>query len=235
MAPIGAGAVVVLVVLRPRLHGREIAYAVVLGVLAMLGGLLEWTVSAGTLGTALIQLPLVAVALLAAVAISGRVGWTQADIGSITFLQQGARPALRNFGLGFVLAAPWALGNIATGPFEEDHFAAGWQVLAALRPGIAEEVWIRVFGITLLYWAFRRYTRARPALLAAALLGTYWFAFLHAPGNPVAALLLGTIQLLPMTFVWLRRGLEMAIGFHVCVDLVRFLAAYLAVSGIWFQ
>jgi hypothetical protein len=39
-----------------------------------------------------------------------------------------------------VLAAPWALGNIATGPFEEDHFAAGWQVLAALRPGIAEEV-----------------------------------------------------------------------------------------------
>jgi hypothetical protein len=235
MAPVAAAAGIVLVVLRPRLSGREIAYAAVLGVLALVGGVLESTVSAGTLGTALVQLPLVVGALLAAVAIARRVGWTEAGIGSITYLERGVRPALRNFGIGFVLAAPWALGNIATGPFEEDHFAAGWQVLAALRPGIAEEVWIRAFVITLLYWAFRRYARAHTALLAAALLGTYWFAFLHVPGNPVLALLFAAMQLLAMTFVWLRRGLEAAIGFHVCVDLVRFLAAYLAFSGIWFQ
>lgn len=235
MAPVGAAAIVVLAVLRPRPSGQEIGYALVLGVLATTGGLLEWSASAGTLGTALAQLPLAVLALLGALAIARRVGWAEADIASITYLGGGAGPALRNFGLGFVLAAPWAFGNIATGPFEEDHFTAGWQVLAALRPGIAEEVWIRAFVISLLYWAFRRYARARTAVLAAALLGTYWFAFLHAPGNPVVALLLAAVQLLPMTIAWLRRGLEAAIGFHFCVDLVRFLAAYLAFSGVWFQ
>jgi hypothetical protein len=235
MAPVGAAAGAVLLVLRPHLSGREVAYAVILGALATAGGVLEWTASAGTLGTALVQLPLVALALLAAVVVARRIGWTQADIGSITYLARGSRRGLRNLGLGFVLAAPWALGNVANGPFEEDHLTAGWQVLAALRPGIAEEVWIRLFVITLLYWAFRRYARARAALLAAALIGTYWFAFLHVPTNPVAALLLGTFQLLPMTYVWLRRGLEAAIGFHLCADLVRFLAAYLAFAGVWFR
>jgi hypothetical protein len=71
--------------------------------------------------------------------------------------------------------------------------------------------------------------------VAAALVGTYWFAFLHAPLNPVVVLLLGTIQVLPMTYLWLRRGLEAAIGFHVCVDVVRFLAGYAAFAGIWFR
>ena len=108
-------------------------------------------------------------------------------------------------------------------------------MLAALHPGVAEEAWARVFIIPLLYWMFRSFARARTAIVAAALVGTYWFAFLHAPLNPVVVLLLGTIQVLPMTYLWLRRSLEAAIGFHVCVDVVRFLAAYAAFAGIWFR
>ena len=81
----------------------------------------------------------------------------------------------------------------------------------------------------------QRGVRARTAIVAAALVGTYWFAFLHAPLSPVVGLLLGSIQVLPMTYLWLRRGLETAIGFHVCVDIVRFLAAYVAFAGIWFR
>jgi hypothetical protein len=82
---------------------------------------------------------------------------------------------LRELGFGFVIAAPWAFGNIAAGPFEEDEIRAGWQVLAALRPGVAEQAWARVFVIALLYWAFRRYARARTAVLTAALLGASVF------------------------------------------------------------
>lgn len=106
-------------------------------------------------------------------------------------------------------------------------------MLAALRPGVAEEIWIRAFPILLLYLVFRRYALACTAMVAAALLGTYWFAFLHMPFNPIGIILLGTIQLLPMTFVWLRRGLEAAIGFHVCVDVIRFLVAFLAFQHVW--
>ena len=107
-------------------------------------------------------------------------------------------------------------------------------MLAAFRPGVAEEAWGRVFVIAALYWAFRRYARAQPAILAAAVLGTYWFAFIHVPFSPVAAVLFAAIQVLPITFLWLRRGLEVAIGFHVCLDPVRFLASYLAVQDVWF-
>jgi hypothetical protein len=82
----------------------------------------------------------------------------------------------------------------------------------ALHPGVAEEAGARVFIIPLLYWVFHSFARARTAIVAAALVGTYWFAFLHAPLSPVVVLLLATIQVLPMTYPWLRRGLEAAIG-----------------------
>jgi hypothetical protein len=237
LVPIAITAAAVLAILRPRPTARELGFALALSLLAMVGGLVEWLASGRTsdLGIALAQLPLVVLSLLAGWAIADRVGWVPLGIGSTTFLTSGAARSLRDFGFGFLLAAPWALGNIANGPFEEDSFRAGWQVFAALHPGVAEEAWARVFIIPLLYWLFRRFARARTAIVAAALVGTYWFAFLHAPLNPVVVLLLGSIQVLPMTLLWLRRGLETAIGFHVCVDIVRFLAAYVAFAGIWFR
>ena len=237
LVPVGVAAAIVLLVLRrPSMSGREIGWAAALGGLAAGGGLLGWLASGHSrdLGIALAQLPLVLLTLLAGWELARRVGWHQAQIGPSVYPSQGVKSALREIGFGFVVAAPWALGNIAAGPFEQDDFRAGWQVLTALHPGVAEEAWARVFVIALLYWVFRRYARARTAVMIAALLGTYWFAFLHAPSNPVIVVLLGTIQVLPMTFLWLRRSLEAAIGFHVCVDLVRFLAAYLAFQGVWF-
>jgi hypothetical protein len=227
----------VLITLRSRPSRRAVLWALTLGLVATAGGLIEWSASgrSSDLAIALAQTPLVLVTLLAGWAIAHRTGWEEVGIGPSTFLSEGTARSLRDFGLGFVLAVPWALGNIATGPFEEDNVQAGWQVLAALHPGVAEEAWGRVFVIAALYWAFSRYARAHPAVLAAAVLGTYWFAFLHAPFNPVAMVLLGTVQVLPMTFLWLRRGLEVAIGFHVCADLVRFCASYLAVRDVWFS
>jgi hypothetical protein len=235
MAPVGVAAVIVLAGLRPEISGRAIGWALVLAALATIGGLIEWSASATSLGIALAQVPLVFVAFLAFWAMADRVGWVAAEVGAPTFLTAGPGRAVRDFGFGVLVAAPWALGNIANGPFAEDRgFHHGWQAFAALRPGVAEEVWIRAFVIVLVYWLFRRYARARIALVIAALLGTYWFAFLHVPFNPATMILLGTLQLLPMTYVWLRRGLEAAIGFHFCVDLIRFLAAVLAFQGIWF-
>lgn len=56
-----------------------------------------------------------------------------------------------------------------------------------------------MFVITALYWVFHRYARARTALLVAVVLATYWFAFLHMPGNPLTALPMA-VQVLPMTY-----------------------------------
>jgi hypothetical protein len=45
--------------------------------------------------------------------------------------------------------------------------------------------------------------------------------------------MIGTLYALPTAYVWLWRGLETAIGFHFCLDLVKFAVAYLFNRGLW--
>jgi hypothetical protein len=234
LAAVAAG---VLVALRRQVGRREVGWALLLGVLAGAAGALEEGAdSLAEVLTGLLQLPLTVVTLLAGWALARRAGWVQAGIGSSLALTAGPARALRVAVLAFLFALPWALSNIVNGPPEEDHVTSGWQaVAAAVRPGIAEEAWGRVFLIAALYVLFRRAARADTALLSAALVSTLWFAFLHAPANPVGALLLALLYGLPITWLFLRRGLEAAIGFHISIDLIRFGAAYLAFTGVWFR
>lgn len=116
MVPIGLAAVTVLVVLSPPLNRTSVGYALVLGALATVGGMIERSASSGGLGTAFAQLPLVSLCFLAVWTIAVRVGWVSAGIGVPTVLTRGWSRGLRDFGVGFALAAPWALGNVATGP-----------------------------------------------------------------------------------------------------------------------
>jgi hypothetical protein len=63
---------------------------------------------------------------------------------------------------------------------------------------------------------------------------TTQFAWVHMPVNVIGVLLLGIMCVLPMTYLYLRRGFEAGIGFHITADAVKFLATYLAFTGIWF-
>ncbi len=112
---------------------------------------------------------------------------------------------------------------------------APWQVLAAAQPAIAEEAWARVFLIALLYVLLRRAASSRAALVGAIIIAGYWFAWLHAYELTISALITtvaaGTLFSLPLTFLWLRRGLEAAIAFHFVIDGARFAFAYLANVG----
>jgi hypothetical protein len=92
-----------------------------------------------------------------------------------------------------------------------------------------------VLVIGALFLLLRHVATAQTALLTSALVATYWFAFLHLPANPLGTVLLGTIFVLPMTYLYLRRGLEAAIGFHICANLVKFIAAYLVAADMWFR
>jgi hypothetical protein len=204
LVPVGVAAIVIIAVLRDVGSRRELVVAVVVAALATIGGLVEATTGAIAVGWAWAQLPLVALTLLAGWSIARRVGWADVGIGSSMSVVHGIGRGLRDAALGLALAVPWALGNIANGLFAEDVVSSGWQVVAALRPGVAEEAWARVFVITGLYWLFRRYARAHTAFLVAFAVGTYWFAFLHLPGDPGAALFMAVIQVIPMTYLWLR-------------------------------
>ena len=68
----------------------------------------------------------------------------------------------------------------------------------------------------------------RAAWLGAILVGVYWFAYIHGkPGDVISAVLVGSLFNLPLTFVWMRRGLESAMGFHFVMDGLRWLVVLL--------
>jgi hypothetical protein len=228
-------AVAVLVRLRQRLDRRELGYAAALGATATVGGLVGWAATrvANDLVWAGVQLPLVVLTLLAGWRAARHAGCAPAELGTVRLLVDGAGPALRSALFGIVLALPWALGNLVFGQYLEDRIVEPWQPLVALLPGVAEESWARAFVVPILFLAFRRVATAPVALRAAAVAATYWFAFLHTPTSPVGVVLIGSLWVLPMTYLWLRRDLETAIGFHVCIDFVRFVAAYLVLHGAW--
>jgi hypothetical protein len=69
-----------------------------------------------------------------------------------------------------------------------------WQPLATVMFGVSEEAWRGVPD-------FRRTARAATALMAAAAMATCWFALVHMPGNPVGALLLAAIYVVPMAYL----------------------------------
>jgi hypothetical protein len=163
----------------------------------------------------------------------------QAGIGRSILMTEGPTPALRSFLQGMLLAMPWAFGSVLTGSANgETWVRSWWQSLIAIQPAISEEAWARVLLVPLLFLVFRPIARGRAALTAAVVIMAYWFAYLHTPGGPegiVSTLLLGTLFALPLTYLWLRRGLECAIGFHFWLDCFKFVSAYLLNSGNWFN
>lgn len=224
-------ALLVLALARRRPTGAEGGYALGLALVAGLAGLgARWVDFPPAVWGAL-QVALVLPGLLAGWALLERAGLLAAGVGRSLALAGGAAAAARGFGRGCLLALPWALANVAIGGAARDDWVrAWWQPLLAIQPAIAEEAWGRVLLVPLLFLGLRRVARPGPALVAAVLIAGYWFAYLHTPGGPgalPATLLLGTLYSLPLAALWLRGGLEMAIGFHFCVDLVRFAAAYL--------
>jgi hypothetical protein len=109
--------------------------------------------------------------------------------------------------------------------------------VVAIQPGIAEEAWGRAFLVPLLFVVLRRLGWGRRALTLAVVLMAYWFAYLHTAGGItalVSSLMIGTLYSLPVSYLWLRRDLETAVGFHFFQDFVRFGAAYLMNNCLWF-
>lgn len=237
LAALAVVAVVVLIALREPVRCREATAAVLFGGIAAVAGLADaWArADAAAAIFGVLQLPLVVLTLLAGWELTRGSGLPSAHAGTVAAISHGFRAAVRGFAFGTVLSLPWALGNVVNGTPTGDDMRSAWQPLAAaLQPGVAEEAWARAFLIPVLYVLFARSARPRLALATAVIVSAYWFAFLHAPVDPMFTLAVGTLYAVPMTLLWLRRGLEVAIGFHVGLDLIRYAGSYLTAKGLWF-
>ncbi len=143
--------------------------------------------------------------------------------------------ALRAFARGALLAVPPAQLNVFWGAQRGDAIDQGWKALAALTPGVAEEIWARLALTTLLYALLRPTTNRRPsrAVAWAVLLAAMIHAQAHSPTQALLgpAFLMNTLNALlygvPLGLLFVKRDLEHAVGYHFAVDFVRFLAAWL--------
>jgi hypothetical protein len=232
-------AVAVLVSLRPSFTKRDVLYALGLSLVAGVAGLGARWVPFHPIVWSVLQVALVSTGLLAGWAVLRHTGLWEQGIGYSRLLSEGPASAARGFLQGMVLALPWALSLVVMGGSESETWVRHWwQPLLAINPGIAEEAWGRILLVPLLYSILRRASRPRKAFTAALVIAGYWFAYLHTSGGMedlFSTILIGTLYVLPISTICLRRDLETAIGFHFWLDFAKFAVAYLMNAGLWFN
>ena len=123
----------------------------------------------------------------------------------------------------------------------ETHAVAGF--LASFYGGIAEEIQLRLFFVTLLAWGLSRFSAGRVAgwqLALAVVLAAIAFGAGHLPAAAqlwpldtvvvARTLLLNGIAGLVFGWFYVRHGLESAMLSHFCADLVLHVAAPLMMA-----
>jgi hypothetical protein len=122
------------------------------------------------------------------------------------------------------------------GSASETWVSHWWQPLLAINPCIAEEAWGRILLVPLLFLLLRRVSRPGTAFTTALFVIGYWFAYLHTSGGIdglLSTVMIGTLYILPVSYICLYRDLETAIGFHFWLDFVKLTVAYLLNAELW--
>jgi hypothetical protein len=230
-------AVGVLLSLRSKITKQETLYALGLALVAGIAGLGAQWVSFRPVVWSILQVLLVSTGFLAGWSILRHTGLLEQGIGHSRFLSEGTASALRGFMQGALISLPWAFGLIVIGGSTSETWVSHWwQPLLAINPGIAEEAWGRILLVPLLFLLLRRASRPKTAFITALIIINYWFAYLHTPGGIsglFSTVMIGTLYILPISYICLRRDLETAIGFHFWLDFAKFAVAYLLNTGVW--
>ena len=230
-------AIAVLASLRPNITRQELLYALGLSLVAGIAGLGAQWVPFHLIVWSVLQVFLVSTSLLAGWAILRHAGLLEQGIGHSRFLSEGTAPALRGFLQGMLISLPWAMSLVVMGGSNSETWVRHWwQPLLAINPGIAEEAWGRILLVPLMFLILRRVSRPKKAFIVALVIVGYWFAYVHTSGgidDLFSTIMMGTLYILPVSYICLHRDLETAIGFHFWLDFVKFAAAYLLNTGLW--
>ena len=180
-------------------------------------------------------------AVIAPQVMAGVVLLASSQLARVWLLEGRLLAAGRAFALGCLLAVPPALMNVSGMTAEmasaaAASFQSAWMAFYAIQPALLEESWARLFLLPLLYVVFRSASGATTgrALLAALLVSVAVHGLAHAPQSIASvtnALFTALVFGVPLALLFLRRGLESAIGYHFFIDLVRFGYVILVLRG----
>jgi hypothetical protein len=225
---------IVLVVFRRQVEKRELFYALGLGGIAGIAALAAGINFVSPTVWAILQLCLVLASLPAGWSILRQYGLLQVGVGRSRFISNGFGSALTGFAQGVGLCIPWTLSAVILGASKSEAWVqAWWQPLTALQPAIAEEAWGRILLVPLVFIILRRFAKTQMALTAAIIVVGYAFAYWHTVGNLdwFTTIMMGTLLVVPLSFLCLYGNLETAMGFHFGYDFGTSLIPFLMIQG----
>jgi hypothetical protein len=226
-----------IIYLKPKFSKKELTYAAILALVGGIAGLGAKWVPFHPVVWSVLQVFLVTTGLLAGWALLRYAGLWQLGISRSQYLDNGLKSAIQSFSTGIIISIPWALGFVLMGSAASQMWVQKWwQPLIAISPGIGEEVWGKVFPIPLIFILLRRVFQPKRAYIISLVIISFWFAYLHTAGGiegVISTAMIGTLIVLPLTYICFHRDLETAFGFHFFVDFVKFVVAYNLNIGNW--
>jgi len=156
----------------------------------------------------------------------------------IRFIEKDWKRGVESIGLGVLFSIPWAILNILMirGSGSIDVWMKGeiWRALAAIQPGVSEEIEFRLFLLTASFYLLSPYLTKSSAAWVSIFLSAFIHGYIHvAPillSSSIQAMVYGFVLSiifgLPMSYLYVKRDLETAISFHFFIDFVRFIYAY---------
>jgi len=164
---------------------------------------------------------------------AGNLLLTQTGLTQVWMLQGRKRQALKSFVWVGILSVPLILLNLFNGTSpDEGAIEHWWQPFYAFAPALAEEIWGRLFLVTLVYAWLQPVSGDHPgrAIGYAVLLPALLHGLAHYPeSSMLSAILSGLFVGVPLGMLFVKRDLESAIGYHFFPVFIRWVVIFLQV------
>ncbi len=153
----------------------------------------------------------------------------------IRFNNGSYRQIVKSFFIGCILALPMAFSNLndvmTTQPF--DWIKEFWQPMLAFNFVLIEEMWVRLFIMTLIFALLVPKTQKKiiPAI-AAILISAIIFGSTHYPRVDIQNCIhISLLYGLPLGVLLYKRDFETVIGYHFIINFISAVSAYYVNSG----
>lgn len=162
---------------------------------------------------------------------AGNLLLTQTGLTQVWMLQGRKRQALKSFVWAGILSVPLILLNLfSSASPDEGAIEHWWQPFYAFAPALAEEIWARLFLVTLVYAWLQPVSgdHSGRAMGYAVLLPALLHGLAHYPESSMfSAILSGLLVGIPLGMLYVKRDLESAIGYHFFPVFIRWASIFL--------
>lgn len=163
--------------------------------------------------------------------VAGGLLYQHTGLGGSPLSSGQVRKALKSFLVGCLLFIPFGLLDAATGSSRGLTWVTHWwmPISLPLFSGISEEVWYRLFLVTLCYYLLRPAFKETPvvAVTLSVLFSGIVFGLGHGGTLEDRFLITGLLYGVPLAVLYVRRDWEHAAGAHYMINMVSWVMAFL--------